>query len=86
MSLCCVSRFIYYYAECNVLFIIMLNDVMLSVVLLNVVILSVVASIITLEAKGNMVNSRSADITFTPFTPRPNVIKLFTSVIYEFSE
>jgi hypothetical protein len=33
--------FFYYYAECCVLFIIMLNDIMLSVIMLNVVMLSV---------------------------------------------
>jgi hypothetical protein len=61
MLLCCVSRFIYYYAECHVLFIIVLN-----VVMLNVIMLSVMAPMITLEAKGTLVNSRGIDITLVP--------------------
>jgi hypothetical protein len=62
MSLCCVSRFIYYYAECHVLFIIY----MLNFVMLNVIMLSVMAPMITLEAKGTLVNSRGIDITLVP--------------------
>jgi len=34
---------LFYYAECRILFSIMLNDIMLSVLMLNVVMLSVVA-------------------------------------------
>jgi hypothetical protein len=43
MSLCLVLQFIYCYAECRNLFIVMLNVIMLSVVMLSVIMLSVVA-------------------------------------------
>jgi hypothetical protein len=61
--------------------VIMLSVVILSVVMLNVVILNVVApKLITIISIN-----KSQGIFGNDHHPEPNVIKLFTSVIYEFS-
>jgi hypothetical protein len=58
---------LWYYAECHILFIIMLNVVMLSLVMLSVV--ALLYRVFVMQNK-----------MFIKSTPGPNVIRLFTTV------